>query len=49
MNKYILDYYKDLIDVVIIYKHTNNYNLDETIKLLPDDDCDMINLIYHEY
>ena len=49
MHRYILDYYKDLIDVVITYKHTNNYNLDETIKLLPDDDCDMINLIYHEY
>ena len=46
---YNLIYYKDLIDVVISYKHCNKYDLDEILVLLPDDDLQMIQLIYQEY
>ena len=45
---YNLDYYKDLIDVVITYKNYK-YDLDEILSLLPDDDIDMIKLVYQEY
>jgi hypothetical protein len=58
-----LDYYKDLIDVVITFKHCNKYDLDEILVLLPargglihtvdqrapNDDIQMIQLIYQEY
>ena len=46
---YNLDYYKQLIDVVITYKNCNKYDLDEIILMLPDDDIDMIKLVYQEY
>ena len=46
---YKLDYYKDLIDVVMTYKNYNKYNLDEIILMLPDDDIEMIKLVYKEY
>ena len=46
---YKLDYYKDLIDVVMTYKNCNKYDLDEIILMLPDDDIDMIKLVYQEY
>jgi hypothetical protein len=46
---YNLDYYKQLIDVVITYKNCNKYDLDEILSLLPDDDTDMIKLVYQEY
>ena len=46
---FYLDYYKDLIDVVITFKHCNKYDLDEILMLLPDDDIQMIELIYQEY
>jgi hypothetical protein len=46
---YYLDYYKNLINVVITLKHCNKYDLDEILVLLPDDDSDMIELIYQEY
>ena len=46
---YKLDYYKQLIDVVITYKNHNKYNLDEMILMLQDDDIDMIKLVYQEY
>ena len=46
---YNLDYYKQLIDVVITYKHQNNYNLDEILLMLPDDDIETIKLVYQEY
>jgi len=46
---YKLDYYKDLIDVVITYKNCNKYDLDEIILMLPDDDIEMIQLVYKEY
>jgi hypothetical protein len=46
---YYLDYYKNLIDVVITFKQNNKYDLDEILVLLPDDDSDMIELIYQEY
>lgn len=50
---YKLDYYKDLIDVVITYKNCK-YDLDEILSLLPDsllpdDDIEMIKLVYQEY
>ena len=45
---YKLDYYKDLIDVVITYKKYK-YDLDEIILMLPDDDIEMIKLVYKEY
>ena len=44
-----LDYYRDLIDVVITYKNCNKYDLDEIILMLPDDDIDMIKLVYQQY
>ncbi len=58
-----LDYYRDLIDVVITFKHCNKYDLHEILVLLPargglihtvdqrapDNDSDMIELIYQEY
>ena len=43
---YKLDYYKQLIDVVITYKNCNKYDLDEILSLLPDDDVEMIKLVY---
>jgi hypothetical protein len=46
---YKLDYYKQLIDVVMTYKNCNKYDLDEILSLLPDDDTDMIKLVYQEY
>ena len=46
---YNLNYYKELIDVVITYKNCNKYNLDEILLMLPDDDIDMIKLVYQEY
>ena len=46
---YNLNYYKELIDVVITYKNCNKYDLDEILSLLPDDDTDMIKLVYQEY
>ena len=46
---FYLDYYKDLINVVISFKQNNKYDLDEILVLLPDDDSDMIELIYQEY
>ena len=46
---YNLDYYKQLIDIVITYKNCNKYDLDEILSLLPDDDTDMIKLVYQEY
>ena len=46
---YNLNYYKELIDVVITYKNCNKYDLDEIILMLPDDDIDMIKLVYQEY
>ena len=45
---YKLDYYKDLIDVVITYKNCK-HDLDEILSLLPDDDIEMIKLVYQEY
>ena len=45
---YKLDYYNQLIDVVITYKNCK-YDLDEIILMLPDDDIDMIKLVYQEY
>ena len=39
-----LDYYKELIEVVITYKNLNNYNLDEILLMLSDDDKDIIKL-----
>jgi hypothetical protein len=44
-----LDYYKELIEVVITYKNLNNYNLDEILLMLSDDDKDIIKLAYEEY
>jgi len=44
-----LDYYRDLIDVVITFKQHNKYDLDEIILMLPDDDIEMIKLVYNEY
>jgi hypothetical protein len=44
-----LDYYKDLIDVVVAYKHYNNFDLNEILELLPNDDHDVIKLTYQEY
>ena len=44
-----LDYFKDLIDVVVAYKLHNNYDLNEILELLPDDDSDVIKLTYQEY
>lgn len=46
---FYLDYYKNLIDVVMTYKNCNKYDLDEIVSLLPDDDIDMIKLVYQEY
>ena len=46
---FCLDYYKDLIDIVISYKHCNKYDLDEILVLLLNDDIQMIQLIYQEY
>ena len=46
---YNLNYYKELIDVVITYKNCNKYDLDEILLMLPDDDIDMIKLVYQEY
>ena len=46
---YNIIYYKELIDVVITYKNCNKYNLDEILLMLPDDDIDMIKLVYQEY
>ncbi len=46
---YNLDYYKELIDVVITYKTCNKYDLNEILSMLPDDDTDMISLVYHQY
>ena len=46
---YNLIYFKDLIDVVMTYKNCNKYNLDEILLMLPDDDKDMIKLVYQEY
>jgi hypothetical protein len=46
---FYLDYYKDLINVVISFKQNNKYDLDEILVLLPDDDIQMIKLIYQEY
>ncbi len=45
---FYLDYYKNLIDVIITFKHCNKYDLDEISVLLPDDDIQMIELIYQE-
>ena len=45
---FYLDYYKDLIDVVITCKNYK-YDLDEIILMLPDDDIEMIKLVYKEY
>ena len=44
-----LDYYRDLIDVVMTYKNCNKYKLDEILFMLPDDDTEMIKLVYQEY
>ena len=46
---FYLDYYKNLINLVITFKHCNKYDLDEILVLLPDNDSDMIELIYQEY
>ena len=46
---YNLDYYNQLIDIVITYKNCNKYNLDEILLMLPGDDIDMIKLVYQEY
>jgi hypothetical protein len=46
---FYLDYYNQLIDIVITYKHASKYNLDKILSLLPDDDIDMIKLVYEEY
>ena len=46
---YNLNYYKELIDVVITYKTCNKYELDEILMMLPDDDIDMISLVYGQY
>ena len=44
-----LDYYKELINIIITYKNCNKYKLDEILLMLPDDDLQMIQLIYQEY
>ena len=44
-----LDYYKELINIVITYKNCNKYKLDEILYMLPDDDTEMIKLVYQEY
>ena len=46
---FYLDYYKNLINLVITFKHCNKYGLDEILVLLPNDDIQMIQLIYQEY
>ncbi len=46
---YNLDYYKELINIVMTYKNCNKYNLDEILFMLPDDDTEMIKLVYQEY
>ncbi len=46
---YNLDYYKELIDIVMTYKNCNKYDLGETLSLLPDDDTEMIKLVNQEY
>ncbi len=45
----LLDYYKELIDLVIVYKYNYKYDLDEILSMLPDDDIDMISLVYDQY
>ena len=45
----LLDYYKELIDLVIVYKYNNKYDLVEILQMLHDDDIDMISLVYHQY
>ena len=45
----LLDYYKKLIDLVIVYKYNHKYNLYEILHILHDDDIDMISLVYDQY
>ena len=45
----LLDYYKELIDLVIVYKYNHKYNLYEILQILHDDDIDMISLVYDQY
>ena len=45
----LLDYYKELIDLVIVYKYNHKYDLVEILQMLHDDDIDMISLVYHQY
>ena len=45
----LLDYYRELIDLVIVYKYNHKYKLDEILQILHDDDIDMISLVYDQY
>ncbi len=46
---YNLDYYNELINIVMTYKNCNKYDLDEIILMLPDDDIEMMKLVYNIY